>query len=291
MNDNQSRRLTIARSMAEAIQQEMRRDPMVFLMGEDIGALGGVFGNTRGLLEEFGRDRVRDTPISETAFIGAGVGAAQDGMRPIVELMFVDFFGVCFDAIYNNTLSISKAKTELREAVEIAKKGNAEEIAKSFKSIKGRMLNTFTEMAIEISDFKDIAEDVGFRGIDDVMQLGIGGMKGFARLSGNLEDSVEFLQVSYSYVGNLLTLKASDVLSDVESLVADNPMIQIKKPKTNVKETEEEDELDTKLLAEAKLMFSTMERLVDDIDGYTFKIPNSDDIVVDLDDGKLIQFK
>lgn len=195
------------------------------------------------------------------------------------------------DAIYNNTLSISKAKTELREAVEIAKKGNAEEIAKSFKSIKGRMLNTFTEMAIEISDFKDIAEDVGFRGIDDVMQLGIGGMKGFARLSGNLEDSVEFLQVSYSYVGNLLTLKASDVLSDVESLVADNPMIQIKKPKTNVKETEEEDELDTKLLAEAKLMFSTMERLVDDIDGYTFKIPNSDDIVVDLDDGKLIQFK
>ena len=102
MNDNQSRRLTIARSMAEAIQQEMRRDPMVFLMGEDIGALGGVFGNTRGLLEEFGKDRVRDTPISETAFIGAGVGAAQDGMRPIVELMFVDFFGVCFDAIYNN---------------------------------------------------------------------------------------------------------------------------------------------------------------------------------------------
>lgn len=102
MSDNQSRRLTIARSMAEAIQQEMRRDPMVFLMGEDIGALGGVFGNTRGLLEEFGKDRVRDTPISETAFIGAGVGAAQDGMRPIVELMFVDFFGVCFDAIYNN---------------------------------------------------------------------------------------------------------------------------------------------------------------------------------------------
>jgi pyruvate dehydrogenase E1 component beta subunit len=71
-------------------------------MGEDIGALGGVFGNTRGLLEEFGNERIRDTPISETAFIGAGVGAAQDGMRPIVELMFVDFFGVCFDAIYNN---------------------------------------------------------------------------------------------------------------------------------------------------------------------------------------------
>jgi pyruvate dehydrogenase E1 component beta subunit len=95
------RRLTIARAMAEAIQQEMQNDDRVFVMGEDIGELGGVFGNTRGLLEEFGKERVRDTPISETAFISAAVGAAQDGMRPVVELMFVDFFGVCFDAIYN----------------------------------------------------------------------------------------------------------------------------------------------------------------------------------------------
>ncbi len=96
------RKLTIARAMAEAIAQEMRVDERVFVMGEDIGPLGGVFGNTRGLFEEFGADRVRDTPISETAFMGAAVGAASDGMRPIVELMFVDFFGVCFDAIYNS---------------------------------------------------------------------------------------------------------------------------------------------------------------------------------------------
>ena len=95
------RKLTIARAMAEAMAQEMRVDPRVFVMGEDIAELGGVFGNTRGLLEEFGKERVRDTPISETGFIGAAVGAAQDGMRPVVELMFVDFFGVCFDAIYN----------------------------------------------------------------------------------------------------------------------------------------------------------------------------------------------
>jgi len=95
------RKQTIARAMAEAIAQEMRADPRVFVMGEDIGQLGGVFGNTRGLFEEFGPERVRDTPISETAFIGAAVGAATDGMRPVVELMFVDFFGVCMDAIYN----------------------------------------------------------------------------------------------------------------------------------------------------------------------------------------------
>jgi pyruvate dehydrogenase E1 component beta subunit len=96
------RRLTIARAMAESIAQEMRIDPRVFVMGEDVGPLGGVFGNTRGLFDEFGAERVRDTPISETAFMGAAAGAASDGMRPIVELMFVDFFGVCFDAIYNS---------------------------------------------------------------------------------------------------------------------------------------------------------------------------------------------
>jgi acetoin:2,6-dichlorophenolindophenol oxidoreductase subunit beta len=103
MSDTQTneRRLTIARAMAESIQQEMIIDKRVFVMGEDIGALGGVFGNTRGLLDEFGKDRIRDTPISETAFISSAVGAAMDGMRPVVELMFVDFFGVCFDAIYN----------------------------------------------------------------------------------------------------------------------------------------------------------------------------------------------
>jgi acetoin:2,6-dichlorophenolindophenol oxidoreductase subunit beta len=96
-----ARRLTIARAISEAIGQEMERDPSVLVMGEDIGKLGGVFGTTTGLLDKFGAERVRDTPISETAFISAAVGLAAAGMRPIVELMFVDFFGVCMDAIYN----------------------------------------------------------------------------------------------------------------------------------------------------------------------------------------------
>jgi acetoin:2,6-dichlorophenolindophenol oxidoreductase subunit beta len=95
------RRLTIARAMSEALAQEMERDQRVLVMGEDIGKLGGVFGTTQGLFDRFGPQRVRDTPISETAFIGAGVGLAAAGMRPVVELMFVDFFGVCMDAIYN----------------------------------------------------------------------------------------------------------------------------------------------------------------------------------------------
>jgi len=95
------RKLTIAKAMAEAISLEMRASDDVLVMGEDIGKMGGVFGNTLGLLESFGPERVRDTPISETGFIGTAVGMAAAGMRPIVELMFVDFFGVCMDSIYN----------------------------------------------------------------------------------------------------------------------------------------------------------------------------------------------
>jgi acetoin:2,6-dichlorophenolindophenol oxidoreductase subunit beta len=100
------RQLSTAKAIAEAITQEMERDPAVFVMGEDIGAYGGIFGATTGLLDQFGPERVMDTPISETAFIGAGIGAATEGLRPIVELMFVDFFGVCMDQIYNHMAKI-----------------------------------------------------------------------------------------------------------------------------------------------------------------------------------------
>src|SRR5262245_44874069 len=101
-----TRRLTGSKAMVEAIRQEMERDPSVFVMGEDVGPYGGIFGSTTGLLDTFGPERVKDTPISETAFIGLGIGAATEGMRPIVELMFVDFFGVCMDQIYNHMAKI-----------------------------------------------------------------------------------------------------------------------------------------------------------------------------------------
>ena len=96
------RELTMSRAMVEALAHEMRENEEVFVMGEDVADYGGIFSSTDGLLDEFGRDRVMDVPISETAFIGAGVGAAQAGMRPVVELMFADFFGVAMDQIYNN---------------------------------------------------------------------------------------------------------------------------------------------------------------------------------------------
>ncbi|MDE2150224.1 MAG: alpha-ketoacid dehydrogenase subunit beta [Gammaproteobacteria bacterium] len=93
--------------MVEAIAWELRNNPDVFVMGEDIADYGGIFSSTTGLLNEFGRERVMDVPISETGFIGAALGAAMAGMRPIVELMFVDFFGVCMDQIYNNLAKVT----------------------------------------------------------------------------------------------------------------------------------------------------------------------------------------
>jgi pyruvate dehydrogenase E1 component beta subunit len=88
-------------AMVEAIATEMRENEEVFYMGEDVADYGGIFDSTEGLLDEFGYDRIMDVPISETSYIGAAVGAAQEGMRPIAELMFVDFFGVAMDQIYN----------------------------------------------------------------------------------------------------------------------------------------------------------------------------------------------
>lgn len=100
------RRLTTAKAISEAIAQEMRANPDVLVMGEDVGPYGGIFGSTGGLIDEFGPTRIIDTPISETGFIGAGIGAATEGLRPIVELMFVDFFGVTMDQIYNHMAKI-----------------------------------------------------------------------------------------------------------------------------------------------------------------------------------------
>src|SRR4051794_19772356 len=119
---------TYRQAINEALRQEMERDPRVILMGEDIAgglgapgeqdAWGGPLGVTKGLMPIFGCDRVLDTPITESAFIGAAAGAAATGLRPVAELMFVDFFGVCFDQIFNQAAKLKclfggKAETPL----------------------------------------------------------------------------------------------------------------------------------------------------------------------------------
>ena len=93
--------LTYREAVSEAIAQEMRRDSNVVFLGEDVAAAGGVFKTTTGLLDEFGPDRVKDTPISEQAIIGAAMGASMTGLRPIAEIMFSDFFAVCWDLVAN----------------------------------------------------------------------------------------------------------------------------------------------------------------------------------------------
>jgi pyruvate dehydrogenase E1 component beta subunit len=95
------RQLTYAAALNEALREEMQRDPSIYVAGEDVGTYGGIFGVTAGLLDEFGEKRVKDTPITESAIIGSAVGAAATGLRPVVELMFIDFIGVALDQLYN----------------------------------------------------------------------------------------------------------------------------------------------------------------------------------------------
>jgi len=102
-----TREISFSEAIREAMVEEMRRDQSVFLIGEDVGAFGGVWGVSAGMLEEFGGERVRDTPISEIAIVGAGLGAAMVGMRPIVEVMFGDFLMCAGDQIANQ---VAKAR-------------------------------------------------------------------------------------------------------------------------------------------------------------------------------------
>ena len=95
------RTITYAEALNEAIREEMRRDDHIVFLGEDIGVYGGAFGVSRGMLQEFGEERILDTPISELAITGAAVGAAMTGLRPIVEIMFSDFMTLCIDQVAN----------------------------------------------------------------------------------------------------------------------------------------------------------------------------------------------
>src|SRR5258708_17964454 len=98
--------ITYAQALNEALREEMKVVPRVFLMGEDIGHHGGVFRVTKDLIDEFGAERVRDTPISESSFVGIGIGAAMAGLRPVVELLFMDFALVAADQIVNQAAKL-----------------------------------------------------------------------------------------------------------------------------------------------------------------------------------------
>jgi pyruvate/2-oxoglutarate/acetoin dehydrogenase E1 component len=106
MSENGKREITYLEAVREALVQEMRRDPDVFLIGEDVGVYGGAFGVSRGMLEEFGPERIRETPISEAAIAGAATGAALMGMRPVMEIMFMDFVTISMNQLVNQAAKI-----------------------------------------------------------------------------------------------------------------------------------------------------------------------------------------
>jgi pyruvate dehydrogenase E1 component beta subunit len=135
------RELTYTQALREALAEEMRRDPSIVIMGEDIGHYGGVFRVTEGLIDEFGPDRVRDTPISESAFVGMAVGMAMTGRHPVAELMFMDFALVAADQLWNQAAkmhSMSGGKLTVPMVVRAQQgggRGNGAQHSESFETL------------------------------------------------------------------------------------------------------------------------------------------------------------
>lgn len=139
-NGSQSRKATYREAVREALRDAMQRDERVFLIGEDVGRYGGCFAVSKGLLEEFGPERIRDTPLSESAFTGAGIGAALGGMRPIVEIMTVNFSFLALDQIANTAatfLHMSGGQFNVPLVIRMATGANRQLAAQHSHSLEG----------------------------------------------------------------------------------------------------------------------------------------------------------
>jgi pyruvate dehydrogenase E1 component beta subunit len=138
--NDQPRKMTFREAVREGIREALRHDPRVFLMGEDIGHYGGCFAVTRGLLDEFGPERIRDTPLSESVFVGAGIGAALGGMRPVVEIMTCNFSLLALDQIMNTAatlLHMSGGQFNVPLVIRIATGGGKQLAAQHSHSLEG----------------------------------------------------------------------------------------------------------------------------------------------------------
>lgn len=136
----ESKSITYREAVREAIREALRSDPRAFLMGEDVGRYGGCFAVSRGLLDEFGPERIRDTPLAESAFVGAGIGAALGGMRPIVEIMTVNFSLLALDQIMNTAatlLHMSGGQFNVPVVIRMATGGGKQLAAQHSHSLEG----------------------------------------------------------------------------------------------------------------------------------------------------------
>lgn len=127
-------------ALREALREEMIRDPRIFLMGEDIGAYGGSYAVTKGLLDEFGEDRVKDTPIAESGIVGVGIGAAMAGLRPMVELMTINFSFLALDQIVNSAAKLhymSNGQISVPLVIRMASGGGSQLAATHSHSLEG----------------------------------------------------------------------------------------------------------------------------------------------------------
>ena len=135
-----TKKTTYREAIREGLREALRSDPRVFLMGEDVGHYGGCFAVSRGLLDEFGAERVRDTPLAESAFVGAGIGAALGGMRPIVEIMTVNFSLLALDQIMNTAatlLHMSGGQFNVPIVIRMATGGGKQLAAQHSHSLEG----------------------------------------------------------------------------------------------------------------------------------------------------------
>src|SRR4051794_2194911 len=136
--------LNYRQAIARAIADEMAADDRVILLGEDVGRAGGAFKTTLGLYERFGPDRVLDTPISEQAIVGAALGAAVCGLRPVAEIMFADFAGVCFDQIANQLAKyryMTGGQTSVPVTIRMANGGGVGFAAQHSQAVENWFLN------------------------------------------------------------------------------------------------------------------------------------------------------
>src|SRR3970040_1666821 len=132
--------MTYREALRSALREALRRDPRVFLMGEDVGRCGGAFAGSHGLLEEFGPERIRDTPLMESTFVGAGIGAALNGMRPVVEIMTINFSMLAMDQVLNNAATLrymSGGQLNVPLVVRMATGGGRQMAAQHSHSLEG----------------------------------------------------------------------------------------------------------------------------------------------------------